>query len=64
MREQLIERSLSELRSLFVEETKALISALESGAKWEDLRYLRDRIKDIMAIIDSRSNQPEKLVFS
>jgi|GEM_PF-6042659 len=64
MREQLIERSLNELKLLFVEETKALISALESGAAWEDLRYLRDRMKDIMTIIDNRSVQPEKIVFS
>jgi hypothetical protein len=63
MREQLIERSLSELKLLFVEETKALIAALESGAAWEDLKYLRDRTKDITSLIDRRSGLSEKIVF-
>ncbi len=63
MREQLIERPLSELKTMFIAETKALISALESGAAWEDLKYLRDRMKDITALIDQRSGNPEPLRF-
>lgn len=63
MREQLIERPVAELKSLFINETKAMIAALESGAAWEDLRYLQDRMKDIMALIDKRSPQVEKLIF-
>jgi hypothetical protein len=63
MREQLIERPLVELKVLFIDETKALIAALESGATWEDMRYLRDRMKDIMSLIDKRSNPVERLTF-
>ena len=63
MREQLIERPVVELKNLFLAETKALIAALESGASWEDMKYLRDRMKDIMSLIDKRSSPTEQIVF-
>jgi len=63
MREQLIERPVTELKNLFLAETKALIAALESGATWEDMKYLRDRMKDIMSLIDKRSSPLDSIVF-
>ncbi|MBC7949659.1 MAG: hypothetical protein H7Y42_17360 [Chitinophagaceae bacterium] len=54
MREHMFELSGAELKELYVHETKALIFALEAGVSWEDLRYIRDRIKDITTFLDAR----------
>jgi hypothetical protein len=55
MREHLFELSVAELKELYIHETKAMVFALEAGVPWEDLKYIRDSIKDVVRFIDMRS---------
>jgi hypothetical protein len=59
MREHLFELSLAELKNLYIHETKALIFALEAGAAWEDMQYLRDSLKDVTKYINARTLSSE-----
>jgi hypothetical protein len=61
MREHLFELSVAELKELYIHETKALVFALEAGVHWQELKYIRDSIKDISRFIESAA--PEDTSF-
>jgi len=55
MREHLFELSMAELKDLYIHETKALTFALEAGVPWENLKYIRDSLKDITRFMDAKT---------
>jgi CheY-specific phosphatase CheX len=62
MRANLFELSVTELKERYINETKALVFALEAGVHWEDLQYVRESIKDLTKCIDAKT-PPTKFHF-
>jgi hypothetical protein len=59
MREELYKLSGVELKEIFLHEAKAFITAFEAGATWEELKYIRERIRDLSRVIDEKvQNDP------
>jgi hypothetical protein len=63
MREELYKLTSGEIKEMYLHDTKALITALEAGADWVDLKHIRERIRDMALVIDEKISS-DKVVWS